>query len=139
VFVCVVAAAKSNVLKFGDCRINEPRTLALTMSNRSDQSVRFAWPDLAHLKFSPRIGHLHAGSTKDVSVTFKVDRPTRFVATEVACRVVNITFDRPSDEAADWDDRLKTVKWVAASQHPSLSSDGSAFVAWFRIVFSFMH
>jgi len=116
-------ATKSNVLKFGDCHINQPRTLAFTMSNRSEHSLRFVWPDLPHLKYVPRIGHLHPSGTKDVWVTFKIDRPLRLAENDVTCRLSRIVFDRPLDEVADWDDRLKTVKWVAASRHPS-SADG---------------
>ena len=122
-FCLKLLATKSNVMKFGDCYINEPRTLSFTMSNRSNNSLRFVWPELPHLKFLPRIGHLHPGGSKDVSVTYKVERPSRLTENDVTCRVSQVTFDRPLDEVADWDDRLKTVKWVAASRHPS-SSDG---------------
>lgn len=30
----------------------------------------------------------------------------------VAARVVKITFEKPAEQVSDWDDRIRTVKWV---------------------------
>ena len=118
-----VQAAKSNHIQFGDCFINEPRTLSLTMANHSKTDcVRFQWPDHPQLKFSPQAGHLHPTKAKDITVTFKTEEPKNFDKEIVPCAVKKITFSKPMNEVADWDDRVKTVKWVDSSSGPSSTS-----------------
>jgi len=95
--------------------IGERRTLSFTMSNHTDSAVRFLWPDNSRLKFSPRVGHLHAGRSKDMTVTLSVDKALTWLEHEVKCHVVRVVYDRPSADVTDWDDRLKTVKWIPAS------------------------
>jgi len=95
--------------------VGESRTLSFTMSNQSDSTVRFVWPDDSRFKFSPRLGHLQAGCCKDMTVTLNVDKPVTLTEHEVKCRVVRIAYDRLLSDVADWDDRLKTVKWITAS------------------------
>ncbi|XP_025115052.1 hydrocephalus-inducing protein-like isoform X4 [Pomacea canaliculata] len=108
-----VAAARPNLMVFGNCYINEPRTLSLTMTNHSKTDcIRFSWPDHPHLRFCPQVGHLHAGCSKDVSVTFCTNTPKTMVEEVVAARVVKITFEKPAEQVSDWDDRIRTVKWV---------------------------
>jgi len=105
-------------MKFGDVFIGEGRTLSLTMTNHSQSSaVKFVWPDDPHVKFSPRLGHLRADCSKDMTVTLNVDKPLTLSLHELKCRVVRIVYDRPVSDVADWDDRLKTVKWIAACTH----------------------
>ena len=79
--------------------------------------MRFVWPDDNKLKFSPSVGHLHPKSTKDFSVTFKADVTTKLAETVVACKVSRITFPQGTD-VTDWDDRLRTVKWIDAEAPP---------------------
>ena len=61
------------------------------------------------------VGHLHGGSAKDVSVTLCADKPLTLTQHELRCRVVRIVYDRPSADVADWDDRLKTVRWISSA------------------------
>lgn len=115
-----VQAAKSNHIRFGDCFINEPRILSFSMTNQSKTDcIRFSWPDHPQLKFSPQAGHLHAGKTKDMTATFKTDTPKTFEQEVIPCAVKKISFTKPLNEVADWDDRVKTVKWVDVSAGPS--------------------
>ncbi len=90
------------------------------MTNHSKtDSVRFVWPDHPQLKFSPTIGHLHPGRTKDMTVTFKADAPKTLKEHEVPCKVTKITFDKGSEgQLTEWDDRLRTVKWIDAAPTP---------------------
>ncbi|KAK3085440.1 hypothetical protein FSP39_003318 [Pinctada imbricata] len=121
-----ITAAKPNLIRFGDCFINEPRTLSFTMTNHSKtDTVRFAWPDHPQLKFSPQIGHLHPNTAKDMTVTFKAEAPKSFTESPVNCKIVKITFDKPADKVADWDDRIRTVKWIDIPTSPQPSSDGT--------------
>ena len=51
------AAAKPNLMTFGDCYINEGRSLTLSMTNHSKTDcVRFSWPEHPQLRFSPQVG-----------------------------------------------------------------------------------
>ncbi|XP_053402100.1 hydrocephalus-inducing protein homolog isoform X11 [Mercenaria mercenaria] len=117
-----VSAAKPNLIRFGDCFINEPRTLSFSMTNHSKtDAIRFQWPDHPQLKFSPTVGHLHTNSSKDFTVTFKSDQPKTLQESAVPCKVTKITFSKQG-QMADWDDRIRTVKWVDV---PSSPAEGS--------------
>jgi hydrocephalus-inducing protein len=118
-----VPAAKHNLIRFGDCLINEPRTLTFCMTNHSAvDCVRFVWPEHPQLKFSPQVGHLHPKTFKDMSVTFKSDSSKTLQEHQVPCKVTKITFDKSTQEVADWDDRLRTVKWVDVAHVPSATT-----------------
>ena len=90
----------------------------MTNHSKSD-TIRFQWPEHQELKFSPNTGHLHAGTSKDMTVTFKSDAPKSLKEEEVACKITKITFEKPANEVTDWDDRLRTVKWVDVSPTPA--------------------
>ena len=111
------AAGKSNVLRYGDVYVSECRTLSFTMSNHCESTLRFAWSDDSAVTLSPRVGHLRAGCVKDVTATIHVDKPLTLSEHELKCRVVRIVYDRPAADVVDWDDRLKTVKWITAATH----------------------
>ena len=51
-----------SMLCFGDMAINEQKIQSLTIRNDDPiKSVKFTWPDLPYMTFSPKIGHLHPG------------------------------------------------------------------------------
>jgi len=108
-------AGKSNVLRYGDVYVGECRTLSFTMTNHCQSTLRFVWPDDSPVKLSPRVGHLQAGCCKDVTASLAVDKPLTLSERELKCRVVRIDYDRPQTDVGDWDDRLKTVKWITAA------------------------
>lgn len=58
------------------------------------------------------MGHLHPGCAKDVVVTMKSDVPINLKKMGVKCKVSKIMFPLPADQVPDWDDRMRTVKWV---------------------------
>ena len=118
----LVSAAKPNLINFGDCFVNEPRTLTFSLTNHSKtDSVRFVWPEHPQLKFSPTVGHIHPGRSKDLTVTFKTDTPKSLNEHEVLCKITKITF--VGDMPGEWDDRLRTVRWVDIAPPPEAASD----------------
>ncbi|XP_071959113.1 hydrocephalus-inducing protein homolog isoform X2 [Antedon mediterranea] len=123
-----VIAAPSNLIHFRDCHIGEQRQLTFTMTNHSKtDTVRFQWPEHPQLKFLPAVGHLHAGCAKDVAITFKTNEPITLQNETINSKISKIKFDKPIDQVADWDDRLRTVKWVDISQiptRPNTSAEG---------------
>lgn len=45
-------------------------------------------------------------------MTLKSDVPVTFRRQPVRCKVARIAFQLPPEQVTDWDDRLRTVKWV---------------------------
>ncbi|KAM9191706.1 LOW QUALITY PROTEIN: hydrocephalus-inducing protein homolog [Dugong dugon] len=109
----VVAAALVDHIHFGDCHIGNSYTVSFTITNHSQvNAIRFEWPVLATLSFSPQMGHLHPGCAKDIVVTLKSDLPITLKKMRVKCKLSKIVFQLPADQVPDWDDRMRTVKWV---------------------------
>ena len=45
-------------------------------------------------------------------VTMKSDVPINLKKMEIKCKLSKIMFQQPADQVPDWDDRMRTVKWV---------------------------
>ncbi|XP_053355859.1 hydrocephalus-inducing protein-like [Clarias gariepinus] len=103
-----------DIVHFGDCHVGHLYHKTFTMTNHSNLvALRFEWPQSEpHLQFSPHVGHLHAGCTKEVTVSFSSEQPIMMNAQIVKCNLCQITFQHPVDQVLDWDDRHRTVKWV---------------------------
>ncbi|KAM9376113.1 hydrocephalus-inducing protein-like [Pholidichthys leucotaenia] len=110
------------VLNFGDCHVNCSYQESFTMTNHSSsQVVRFEWPSLdPHVTFLPQVGHLHAGCTKEVTVTFSSSEPVTLSNQPMGCKLCQVEFQQPIEQVADWDDRQKTVQWLDSSQDASV-------------------
>lgn len=65
------------------------------------------------IQFSPRVGHLHAGCAKDITITFKAPEPKLMRRELFSCNLTKIVFDQPIHEVKDWDDRITQLKWVS--------------------------
>ncbi|XP_008288806.1 hydrocephalus-inducing protein homolog [Stegastes partitus] len=109
------------VLNFGDCHVDWPYQESFTMTNHgSSQVVRFEWhPGGPHLVFSPQVGHLHAGCSKEVTVTFRSSQPAALSRESVRCKICQVEFQQPLEQVADWDDRKRTVQWLSSSKQAS--------------------
>ncbi|KAF5907639.1 hydrocephalus-inducing protein, partial [Clarias magur] len=103
-----------DIVHFGDCHVGHLYHKTFTMTNHSNSvALHFEWPQgEPHLHFSPYVGHLHAGCTKEVTVSFSSEQPIVLNAQIVKCNLCQITFQQPVDQVPDWDDRHRTVKWV---------------------------
>ncbi|NWH50429.1 HYDIN protein, partial [Fregata magnificens] len=116
----IIEAARVDHIQFGDCHIGTPYPVTFTITNRSRVEVmRFEWLAGAPFHFSPQVGHLHAGCAKDITVTLKSDFAATFKMHPVKCKVARIAFQLPPEQVTDWDDRLRTVKWVDATRGPA--------------------
>ena len=49
-------------------------------------------------------------------MTFKTAKPIQLNKDKLLCSITKITFDRPVNEVPDWDDRMRSVKWVDVPQ-----------------------
>ncbi|XP_035754612.1 hydrocephalus-inducing protein [Egretta garzetta] len=113
----IIEAARVDHIQFGDCHIGTPYPVTFTITNRSRmEAMRFEWLAGAPFHFSPQVGHLHAGCAKDITVTLKSDVAVAFKMHPVKCKVARIAFHLPPEQVTDWDDRLRTVKWVDATR-----------------------
>lgn len=66
----------------------------------------------AAIQFTPRIGHLHVGCAKDITITFKSPEPKQMKKEIFNCNLTKIIFEQNVNEVKDWDDRMTQVKWV---------------------------
>ncbi|NXA22511.1 HYDIN protein, partial [Ibidorhyncha struthersii] len=113
----IIEAARVDHIQFGDCHIGKPYQVTFTITNRSREgAMRFEWLADTPFLFSPQVGHLHAGCAKDITVTLKSDVAVAFKMHPVKCKVAHIAFQLPPEQVMDWDDRLRTVKWVDATR-----------------------
>ncbi|XP_003791425.1 hydrocephalus-inducing protein homolog isoform X2 [Otolemur garnettii] len=109
----LIGASLVDHIQFGDCHIGNSYNISFTITNHSLVNViRFEWPFLVTVSFSPQMGHLHPGCSKDIVVTMKSEVPITLKKMRVKCRLSKIMFQLPADQVADWDDCMRTVKWV---------------------------
>ncbi|XP_066569678.1 hydrocephalus-inducing protein homolog [Amia ocellicauda] len=115
-------ACRADILHFGDCHVGRPYQETFTMTNHSGTDVlRFEWPaDSPQLRFSPQVGHLHAGCAKDITVTLYSEQSVTLSSQVVKCKLCKIIFPQPVDQVPDWDDRLRTVKWVDVGKQAAI-------------------
>ena len=81
-------------------------------------AARFEWPALAPLTFTPSLGHLPAGTVKDVVVTYVSEKPLQLKAVVTVLKAAQLKV--PAGTAAsDWDNRIVAGS-VAAAPEPKL-------------------
>ncbi|XP_074783220.1 hydrocephalus-inducing protein homolog isoform X2 [Athene noctua] len=116
----IIEAARVDHIQFGDCHIGTPYTMSFTITNRSRaEAMRFEWLAGAPFHFSPQVGHLHSGCAKNITVTLRSDVAVAFRKHPVRCKVARIALQLPPEQVPDWDDCLRTVKWVDATRGPA--------------------
>ncbi|NWZ70955.1 HYDIN protein, partial [Acrocephalus arundinaceus] len=92
----IIDAVRVNHIQFGDCPVRKPCRRTFTITNHTCTKVmRFEWEADAPFWFSPKVGHLHPGCTKDITVTLKSDVPATFSRHLVKCKVTKINFELP--------------------------------------------
>ncbi|XP_077642562.1 hydrocephalus-inducing protein homolog [Lonchura striata] len=117
----IIDAVRVNHLQFGDCPVGKPCHRTFTITNHTRKKVmRFEWEADAPFQFSPKVGHLHPGCAKVITVTLKSDVPGTFRRHLVKCKVTKINFDLPRRKVPDWDDEKcsKYTLKMATSKHP---------------------
>lgn len=64
------------------------------------------------LRFRSQVGHIHAGCSKEVTVTFCASKPVNLSSRLIKCKICLVEFQQPLEQVIDWDDRQKTVQWL---------------------------
>ena len=98
---------------FKNAVVGRQQDWTFRMRNLSQSNIRFAWPVHPELTFSPRVGHLHVGQIKPVTVTFFTEKPMKMNGAKINCQWSKIDYSDP--DAPDWDDSMKVVKYVPKS------------------------
>lgn len=115
-----------------------------------EKHFRFVWNETNEFHFSPCVGHLHAGKSKQITISFSATHPLTYHNQQIACKFTHIEFiesDSSSsfssvsskassingrsarfnrnrnnakviDSVPDWDDSMKTVKFIQPDQIP---------------------
>ncbi|NWR06173.1 HYDIN protein, partial [Paradoxornis webbianus] len=119
----IIDAVRVNHIQFGDCSVGEPRDRTFTITNHTSTKVmRFEWEAIAPFQFSPKVGHLHPGCAKDITVTLKSDVPATFRRHLVKCKVTEINFELPGEEVQDWDNKMCIVTWKKTTRKEPAAS-----------------
>ena len=103
-------------LRLADCPVGTPHSIAFCLRNFSaGKTFRFRWPAVSpNLTFSPAVGHLLPGSSKDITVTFKADAPVKLSPQEVKLSLMQVQH-KEGVRPVEWDDRPTTRDYSAAS------------------------
>ncbi|NXV67995.1 HYDIN protein, partial [Molothrus ater] len=108
----IIDAVRVNQIEFGHCPVGEPCWRALTITNHTQTKVMcFEWEADAPFQFSPKVGHLHPGCAKDITVTLRSDVPATFRRHLVKCKVTTISLEQPQRKVQDWDDQMTITMW----------------------------
>ncbi|XP_062355738.1 hydrocephalus-inducing protein homolog [Cinclus cinclus] len=106
----IIDAVRLNHIQFGDCPVGRPYRRTFTITNHTSMKVmRFEWEADAAFQFSPKMGHLHPGYAKDITVTLKSDVPATFRRHPVKCKVIKTNSELPQRMVQDWEDRMCIV------------------------------
>lgn len=112
-----------NDIIFKDCIVGRQQESSFRMHNISQNDIRFMWPLHPDIKFTPRMGHIHAGQTKTITVGFFSEKPVRVFGAKYSCQWCKIDLENPA--SPDWDDTMKVVRYVPKSSLQPKTSDGS--------------
>lgn len=106
---------EDNELHFRGAVVGRPQTVNFSMKNISDSLLRFQWSASTEFVFSPRVGHLQIGQSKDITVTFSSEKPVKYLGLKGACQISKI--ELIEEEAQDdWDDTQKMLSFVPRNE-----------------------
>ncbi len=92
---------------------NTASGVVLQTATQSESNIS----DNTAISFHPRVGHLHAGTAKDITVTFRSSEPKLLKKELFQATLCKITFEEPINEVKDWDDRMTVIKWINEYSH----------------------
>ncbi|NWZ94067.1 HYDIN protein, partial [Nesospiza acunhae] len=108
----IIDAVRVNHVDFGHCPVGKRCRRTFTVTNHTlTQVMRFEWEADAPFQFAPKVGHLHPGCAKGITVILKADVPATFRRHLVKCKVTKINFELPRRKVLDWDDQMCIVTW----------------------------
>ena len=102
-FISLFSASKENHLQFGVLPVHESSQLCFTITNHSlTDSIRFQLPTIPNLTFSPTLGHLHPGNSKEVTAVFSSPKPKTLTQQKFTGKYTKITYSIPISEVRQY-------------------------------------
>jgi hydrocephalus-inducing protein len=121
-----IGAVKESNFNFGLCPVGESIRLSFTLTNMSQTDpIRFQWPTIPCLVFSPSVGHILPAASRDITVTFTYVKPKEYKQQRFAGKYWKISYNKPLSQVSTWDESMKKIKWInvpPVESRPSSSS-----------------
>lgn len=92
-----------DTLRLPDGPIGKVHDFLFALQNHSDKHYRFAWPDNAHVKITPAVGHLHARAARGLLLRFQANAAVKLDPLELMLACTEITYP---GQAVEWDDTV---------------------------------
>jgi hypothetical protein len=114
----------------------------IRLKSRSQHQLKFSFgaanEDVSKvISFSPKVGHIGPGQTKEISVTFAPTAPVSLVATVLKCSLTQIVYN--SDDAVTddekslrgtWDDSMKSARLLNEEDRKIIADTEAALAAY---------
>ena len=102
-----------NRLTLGDCYLSVPKKQSFTLRSFSNVPLRFKLtPPNANIKFTPQLGHLSPGQTKQIELVFTSPAVASDTA-KCSVSVQSLQFASDASIASDWDCAQTVSKWIS--------------------------
>lgn len=85
------------------------------VNNSSTRHFRFKWPEHPQLKFTPSVGHLHAGASKDITVVLSAAVPVKLDGQDIKMAVSQISYKVSNPPAHGWLEVCRTCQLHTAA------------------------
>ena len=104
-------------VSLGDCVIGMERKLPFSIRNHSNNQIRFSWNTQGNDDFSfyPRMGHLNAKGSKNITLNFKSNKTNIYKAFALLCETTAIVQGHDGT-FKDWDDSMTVVRYVTKTE-----------------------
>lgn len=99
-----------NDVVFKDNVVGRQQQATFKMRNICNEDVRFTWGQHHDFTFTPRIGHLKSGHSKQITITFFTNKPVKFNLLKIPCQWQKIELEDPN--SPDWDDSMRTTEFI---------------------------
>ena len=108
-------------LKFGDVCVNVEKVINITLINNSENHFRFNFVNNLEpiLVFYPTFGFLLAHTQKEIQIKFCSKETVKFILKDLFIELKQFSFKEGVSET-DWDESMKTLKKVTASQQAAI-------------------
>ena len=98
-------------LYFTDNVVGRQQQQTFALRNVCQNDIKFQWQSHPEFTFSPSVGHVRVGQSKQVTVTFITDKVVKYMNLKVALQWQKIRFT--NERVPDWDDTQKIIKFTS--------------------------
>eukprot|EP01135_Chromosphaera_perkinsii_P007876 Nk52_evm68s1020 gene=Nk52_evmTU68s1020 len=98
-------------IDFGDCTVGEPKAIPITVTNHSQESLKYSFTNLSEFTFIPSSGHLKPQVSKEILVVYNASQVQELKQQKASCKFKKIAFPVPLYQVPDWDDKSRNNRW----------------------------